>query len=838
MNNSGYLRASKDYFWRWEDDGKVASIVGGNTIAYSDYLLELVELLRPQGIPPFGALLLVLIATNPDAENDLKKVRAELSSRYPQFSMTDECKVGFRFLHLLTQMPRIYQSGTNRILLIQTVFQNAHNLLSSYSTVPMRLMEEQPFHEGIMNRDFSVLRVQGNRIDSVRALEALMQGLPSVPEEKLELERTLIPEDTRPTSYLDELLEDARSFPAAALVRSVWSGLDIPFQQSISSDQPMGGVSDLTNKGQFDKLLTSEFANDDLTFLSRLANSEALYLNREVPPVHNQYERVLLIDASLKAWGRPKIIAHAVAIAIAKHPKSPFAYSCHALGAGFKTIFIETVEEVIEGLSVLEATIDASSGLEAFFAAHPPTAQQQVIYIGAEEAMQSASFQKVFSEHRANIQFLISTHADGTVRLHKNTGKSLRHVNDFKLDLDELWTRKPPKEKPQHRTRELDAVQILLPRPPKSRDTLYAENGVVFKITNNGHILRSYYNFKEGNKAGWEEIGVGINPPKGQYEIGRNYQGEWILLVYVEESKEVRLINLVSSEVQYVPFPSFKMATTWAARWPQKGFIFHNGVFHHQNHTGKWTIDVNGKVSEEERLTSLDVEGKLALVRKGVTDNSSQSVLKNVEHVYINRELCLSFDKHVLQIDKQENIRLNTNTTAINRIDSERIGEHTFVFPDGSTVHTSKKGYIKLVSASAELPAIYLPAVLKKPLGLAAGTEFAGNKFYLKEKLYEVHLVERGGRVLDVIKVIVSELGWELKEAKGVAYDGALVTVLPWSKATGLQGKLEAQGATVRLEEEQNHPGADNYATVRGASFYINYILAFITHIREYGTTD
>ena len=46
---------------------------------------------------------------------------------------------------------------------------------------------------------------------------------------------------------------------------------------------PLGGVSDITNRGDWDKLLLSELAHDDLTLTARLANNVARrsWLDRE-----------------------------------------------------------------------------------------------------------------------------------------------------------------------------------------------------------------------------------------------------------------------------------------------------------------------------------------------------------------------------------------------------------------------------------------------------------------------------------------------------------------------------------------------------------------------------
>jgi preprotein translocase subunit SecB len=47
-------------------------------------------------------------------------------------------------------------------------------------------------------------------------------------------------------------------------------------------EQPIGGISDMTNKGDFNRMLL-EFANEDEVFMNRVANNEALYIQRNTP---------------------------------------------------------------------------------------------------------------------------------------------------------------------------------------------------------------------------------------------------------------------------------------------------------------------------------------------------------------------------------------------------------------------------------------------------------------------------------------------------------------------------------------------------------------------------
>ncbi len=49
-------------------------------------------------------------------------------------------------------------------------------------------------------------------------------------------------------------------------------------------DIPVGGVSDISNRGTIDRLLLSELAQDDEMLTTRVAMNEVMYLRRETPP--------------------------------------------------------------------------------------------------------------------------------------------------------------------------------------------------------------------------------------------------------------------------------------------------------------------------------------------------------------------------------------------------------------------------------------------------------------------------------------------------------------------------------------------------------------------------
>ena len=74
MTALNYFQSYQNYFWQWEDAGEVVAIPQETTIAYRQLLGDIIDKLYPQGLPPFGSLLLVMIATNPNGSISLDAI--------------------------------------------------------------------------------------------------------------------------------------------------------------------------------------------------------------------------------------------------------------------------------------------------------------------------------------------------------------------------------------------------------------------------------------------------------------------------------------------------------------------------------------------------------------------------------------------------------------------------------------------------------------------------------------------------------------------------------------------------------------------------------------------
>jgi hypothetical protein len=115
---------------------------------------------------------------------------------------------------------------------------------------------------------------------------------------------------------LAELENDEELCGLARLARDLMAAISLPRTITDRDTLPLGGVSDIANRGQPDRLLLSEVAHDDLTLAARIALREALYLRREAPLRNPPSRRTILLDAAIRMWGIPRVFATSVALAL------------------------------------------------------------------------------------------------------------------------------------------------------------------------------------------------------------------------------------------------------------------------------------------------------------------------------------------------------------------------------------------------------------------------------------------------------------------------------------------------------------------------------------------
>jgi len=103
----------------------------------------------------------------------------------------------------------------------------------------------------------------------------------------------------------------------AALAWDLSLLISLPRKPSEPDDLQIGGVSDISNRGNPERLLISELAADPDALIARIATGQALYLRYESPPKPHAPTRDILIENSIRCWGEQRITMLAFALAIA-----------------------------------------------------------------------------------------------------------------------------------------------------------------------------------------------------------------------------------------------------------------------------------------------------------------------------------------------------------------------------------------------------------------------------------------------------------------------------------------------------------------------------------------
>jgi hypothetical protein len=117
-----------------------------------------------------------------------------------------------------------------------------------------------------------------------------------------------------------QLLALARTRPrlvgAAAVVPAVDAALTLPPRRRSPDTLPQGGYTDVTTRGDPDRLLPSQFALDPDEFVRRFADRELLYFLREEPQATVKPDRLVVLDQGVRTWGPVRLALAAAAVVL------------------------------------------------------------------------------------------------------------------------------------------------------------------------------------------------------------------------------------------------------------------------------------------------------------------------------------------------------------------------------------------------------------------------------------------------------------------------------------------------------------------------------------------
>jgi len=828
MKNN-YFTSYNNYFWQWEEWNEVIAIPNDSTLIYKEQLLNIIQSLAPFGLPPLGSLLMVHAALNQRGRERIDSIYAIISTKTK--NKEEEFKA-FSFLRLLFDIPEEYKKGEKLVYLLKSIFEGCHYHLSIKSSkIVAEFSDESTFtmskpievSQELITKELRVLSILYTKLPSVKEILAKITSLPQVEEideEQLQTENTS-------DDFIETVIENEKLYPIGMMAKYLTAGFHIPFYQSLPSSQPLGGVADITNKGEFDKLLITEFANEDTVFLSKIANNEALYFHREVPPTNNLNKRVFLIDISLKNWGSIKTLSFASMIAIAKHKKANNESQVFLVGDKCKLVDANTLDGIIEAIQRVEACMDATEGYRAFFENHYH-AHDELFLLGSKASHELPSLQKIIYEHQAKVNFWIQSEADGEINLYKNQNARKKHVQRLIVPLAKMYERKKNKEttnKPSY-----DDFPLLCPNPVGFKELLYLNDGTVFKISQEKTLLRNRYeniSTKKNNK-GWKVVSYSVPYKEKGNAITYNDKGE---LFYIWKQKyDIKSFNLETSEKTVVKNTLINLGL-------RSDFTIYsiNNTFYGIDDMGHIVnINISGVESTEE-LTEKEIlhereiyDTKLQEIKENKT--YPDQILKNIKSIYINTEENLVFNNHRLFINHNHDIKLKQYSGVKKLVKAEKMSKDNYAFADGSQIIVYEQGIIKLVSSKKNIEDIYIASCLNRTLGVATQNKFAGNEYFYDDMNVQLKFIRPNASQLVCVKLIKTYLGIGLKEAKyKVDHAPFHVEHIESKKVTTLYQELIDAGATVEIKRKK----APIVIEKNKDKFYTEHIHAFIKNIIE-----
>ncbi len=439
-----------NWFWRWDEGGRVLVWQDGQTIAFRE---ELIAVLQPhvyRGLPPLDCIVLMLAATRDNW--------ASTKSLVASWGLTAAASPEPDILELLDRvnsLPDARRKPTeSKVELSSLVFEKfAKRLSAQDSAAVLEALTKGPTAELIEARWTSAQIDQVSRTVSAGFRKGLSKvdaeslslrsrtGLDQLPEPVTE---DLMP-STRARNLISSLQDDHELGGLARVARQLMATVHLPQKVSEIQELPLGGVSDLTNRGDLDRLLVSELAHDDLTLAVRLALNEALFLRRESPPKSPPTQQSLLIDSGIRMWGVPRVFAAAVGLALtAVSGKQTHVSSFRPSGGDIVPIDLSTHQGLIEHLEALEPDPHPGAALEAFL--QTSLADQEpvdCVVVTGEDVLADGDFQRELAQLPATTLFIATVSRHGRFRLELRGPRRRHQVREAQLDLEKLFTPPP-----------------------------------------------------------------------------------------------------------------------------------------------------------------------------------------------------------------------------------------------------------------------------------------------------------------------------------------------------------------------------------------------------------
>lgn len=444
-----YLLIEPPDCFRWVDGGGAIAWRDGPTIAFRNELATILRRQMNEGLPSLGSLLLLLSACRESWPEIRQCLRNELAAaggaerlvpRWAADAMTALDRV-----HDVA--PELLRSVGARGELVDYVL-NTSRSRRSQSPIDSQIvefLEELPTGYwvdypdragGDLWREMSYLARQLRRFRPDEFRRRLACGI----EQELLPAPVELPLSQRVRALLTALQGDTELGGLARLAQRLLAAVSLPRPLAAPDELPLGGVTDLSNRGALDRLLVTELAHDDLTLAVRVATNEALYLRREQPPISPLLSRLVVLDCGVRMWGTPRLIATALALAFCAASTPSVVVSLYRAQAEKLVGTDLSLSSTLNAhLAALETEADVELALPALARQLSDTATgAEAVIVTSEAARFDAGFLQSLRAAGINQGWLISISRAHRVQFWRIEPHALVAVRDLRIGLDEI----------------------------------------------------------------------------------------------------------------------------------------------------------------------------------------------------------------------------------------------------------------------------------------------------------------------------------------------------------------------------------------------------------------
>jgi hypothetical protein len=532
-----YLQATAYLPWRWAENGNVLAWWDGTTVAFREEIIQILQWLAPNGLPPFGAIALMLAACRGKLPTVLSMMGDSAAPLSPDLGaraallltarsqLAAQLKAALEELGKLSKLPQELNSGIRaKCVLAEAIFETVKVERFVDARSVLNGMRE-PISDVELNPDQNSAKA----LNVIRQLHIVAEGLKLHTPDSLALRLRTgldalpgeidadLPVAERARRLIEELSRDREHGAVARAARELMAAVRLPRRLAQREELAVGGISDITNRGPLDRLLLSELAHDDLTLSVRVALNEALYLRHEPPMREPPGTLAVLLDSGIRLWGIPRVLASAVALALAACDKQHAqALFWRARGKELLPVDLLTKKGLTEHLAILEVDAHCGDAVTAFSAAAPAGVQNQSVLVTHRDCLGDPEFRKALTTAPQPPDFIATVDRAGHFELHALPLSRRQPICDSELDLAAVFAEKPATVRLVNPllAAKLPAIfgvspfPFLLPFSGRAEHWIKSDDGFTYAVLNDRRLIR-FNHYTSGGRVLASELPPG-----------------------------------------------------------------------------------------------------------------------------------------------------------------------------------------------------------------------------------------------------------------------------------------------------------------------------------------